>query len=51
MSEFKLHCERFLAATRQHFFAAEQAAAGSAESREDDSVCHCGRTEHLGHSG
>jgi len=51
MSEFKLNCEQFLAATRQHFFSAEPASDGSPESREDDPASHCGRPEHRCHGG
>ncbi|MEF8756448.1 MAG: hypothetical protein V5B60_21335 [Accumulibacter sp.] len=50
MSEFKLNCERFLAATRQHLFSGEPAPGASPESREDDAAVHCGRVEHRGHN-
>ncbi|TLD44221.1 MAG: hypothetical protein FAZ92_03511 [Accumulibacter sp.] len=51
MSEFKINCEQFLAAARQHLFSAEPAADGFAESREDEQAGHCGRAEHRCHGG
>ncbi|EXI73220.1 MAG: hypothetical protein AW07_02834 [Candidatus Accumulibacter sp. SK-11] len=50
MSEYKLHCEQFIAATRQHFFAAEPAVGGAPESREDDPACPCCRAGNRCHS-
>ncbi|EXI92977.1 MAG: hypothetical protein AW12_00189 [Candidatus Accumulibacter sp. BA-94] len=51
MSEFRRNCERFLAATRQHFFSGEPAAGGVPEPRADDPDSPCGRTEHRCHGG
>ena len=49
MSEFNLHYERFLAATRQHFFAGDLGSA-SAKDTEDDSSDACGETAHRPHA-
>jgi hypothetical protein len=49
MSEFNLNYERFLAATRQHFFAGDLGSA-SAKDTEDDSSDACGETAHRPHA-
>ncbi len=51
MSEFTLHCEQFIAVTRQHFFSAEPAAGGSQESRQEDPARFGCGTEHRCHTG
>jgi len=49
MSEFNLNYERFLAASRLHFFAGELGSA-SAQDTEDDSSDACGETAHRPHA-
>ncbi|MEF8712025.1 MAG: hypothetical protein V5B39_00345 [Accumulibacter sp.] len=52
MSDFNLHCEHFLATSRQHLFASDAASAGRQGIPEDDSTSHhCGEKEHGGHTG
>jgi hypothetical protein len=50
MSEFNLNCERFLAATRQHFFARDLGSASAQDNPEDDSSDACGETAHRPHA-
>jgi hypothetical protein len=52
MSEFTLHCEQFIAVTRQHLFSAEPAAGGSQDPRQEDPASLVGcRAEHRCHTG
>jgi hypothetical protein len=51
MSEFKLHCEYFLATTRQHFFASDLAAAAQKGDPVDDFAVAPGEAAHRAHTG
>jgi hypothetical protein len=51
MSEFTLHCEQFIAVTRQHFFSAEPAAGDSQAPRQEDPASLGCRAERRCHTG